>query len=313
MFKSKYYTELSAAKKTELLQKCADLYAEKSSRVQVRIGDGGRIYKGNEVSALTIDPNASTDTIIIDTGSSEGGFGTKALVAIQDLTYTADISGTDEDAVTIQYLQRIAAVKATRIIQDLTFTADAFGTGGNAISLTYVADGTAGSETVGVVGNAITVHMESGVSTATQIKAAVDASGPAAALVDTTISGTGSNAQTGPTGPSLLTGGVNSSGLAGSEVVAVTGNAITVRLESGVSTATQVKAAVDAFPAAAALVDVSITGTAGTGQTAPVSATHLAGANNLRNFDKADILFIKRLRTKKYRIVLKASSDPAAA
>lgn len=100
----------------------------------------------------------------------------------------------------------LAAVKAHKTIQDLTFTADTAGTAGNSITITYANDGTAGSETVGVVGSAITVHMQSGVSTATQIKTAVDASVAAAALVDTSITGTGSTAQTAVSATSLFGG-----------------------------------------------------------------------------------------------------------
>ena len=86
--------------------------------------------------------------------------------------------------------------KSTITIQDLTFTADSAGEAGNAITIEYTSGGTAGSEVVGVNGSAISVQIESGVSTATQIKTAIDGSGPAAALVDTVISGTAGNAQT---------------------------------------------------------------------------------------------------------------------
>ncbi len=92
----------------------------------------------------------------------------------------------------------VQEVKASLIVQDLTYTADAFGVGGNSITIQYVGDGVAGAETVNVTGSAIVVHMDptaiSG-STATQIKTAVDASVAAAALVDVSVSGTGSNVQ----------------------------------------------------------------------------------------------------------------------
>lgn len=88
---------------------------------------------------------------------------------------------------------------ASKVIQDLTYTAQSPGAAGNATTIAYIGDGTAGSETVGVVGSAISVHMDptpvTG-STATQIKAAVDASSPAHALVSVAVSGTGSNVQT---------------------------------------------------------------------------------------------------------------------
>ena len=88
-----------------------------------------------------------------------------------------------------------AAVAASRVIQDLTYTADNVGSNGNLITITYTGGGTAGAEVVTVVGNAISVQIESGVSTALQIKTAVDASLAAAALVNVAITGVGGNAQ----------------------------------------------------------------------------------------------------------------------
>ncbi len=80
-----------------------------------------------------------------------------------------------------------AAVKASLKIQDITFEAKTAGVGGNSITVNYNSGGTAGSEVVNVVGEAITVTMEDGVSTATQLKTAIDNSVPAAALVALTI------------------------------------------------------------------------------------------------------------------------------
>lgn len=88
-----------------------------------------------------------------------------------------------------------SAVDASLVVQDLTHTADDAGSAGNAISITYTAGATAGAEVVTVSGSAISVQIEDGVSTATQVKAAIDGSTPAAALVDVTITGTGSTAQ----------------------------------------------------------------------------------------------------------------------
>lgn len=72
----------------------------------------------------------------------------------------------------------------------------------------------------------------------------------------------------------LVSVAYTSGGTAGAEVVTVTGNAISVKIASGVSTATQVLAAINASPAALALVSAVITGTAGTAQVT-------AGAANL--------------------------------
>lgn len=91
--------------------------------------------------------------------------------------------------------------------QDLTFTAIDLYTDGNLITVEYTGGGTAGSEVVTVVGNAISVQIQSGVSTATQIKTALDASAPAIALITTTITGTAATAQV-TFGPTNLSGGI---------------------------------------------------------------------------------------------------------
>lgn len=100
-------------------------------------------------------------------------------------------NGTTHTNTTIDALTK----KASVIIQDLTYTADTAGVAGNNITITYTTGGTAGAEVVTVSGSNISVKIQSGVSTATQVKTAVDASGPAAALVDITISGTAGTAQ----------------------------------------------------------------------------------------------------------------------
>lgn len=104
-----------------------------------------------------------------------------------------------------------AGAAASAVIQDLTYTADAAGADGNLITIEYTDGATAGAEVVTVTGTAISVQIEDGVSTATQIKTAVDGDTGAAALVNVTISGTGSNAQT-ITSPTPLTGGIGSAG-----------------------------------------------------------------------------------------------------
>ena len=71
-------------------------------------------------------------------------------------------------------------------------------------------------------------------------------------------------------------------GTAGAEVVTVTAQAIVVKLQAGVSTATQVLAAIVASAAASALVSAAITGTAGTAQVATTSPTQIIGDVCLR-------------------------------
>lgn len=89
----------------------------------------------------------------------------------------------------------VVGVAGTATIQDLLYTAVDVYTDGNLISITYTGGAVAGSEVVTVVGNAISVQIESGVSTATQILTAIEASVDADALVDVSVSGTASTAQ----------------------------------------------------------------------------------------------------------------------
>lgn len=91
-----------------------------------------------------------------------------------------------------------ATAAALTINGDLTFTAVTPGSGGNAITVALVNDDgiTAGDEEVEVTGTDIVISIDSGVSTATQIKAAYDASAEAVALAACTIvEGQGSAAQ----------------------------------------------------------------------------------------------------------------------
>jgi hypothetical protein len=127
-------------------------------------------------------------------------------------------------------------IAATLVVQDLTYTSELFGVLGNAITIAYTTGGTAGAEVVTVVGNAISVKIQSGVSTANQIKTAVLASSAAIALVDVTVSGTGSNTQTAPTGPTHLAGGVDNTIPSGTRVLSITLEA-TVIVQTGNTTA----------------------------------------------------------------------------
>lgn len=102
---------------------------------------------------------------------------------------------------------------ASLVKQDLTFDADAAGSPGNDISIDYTTGGTAGSEVVTVVGSAISVQIEDGVSTATQVKAAIDGFPAAAALVNVTISGVGGNAQSATGAAQYLSGGLGANQL----------------------------------------------------------------------------------------------------
>jgi len=76
---------------------------------------------------------------------------------------------------------------ATLVANGITYTANIMGSAGNSITIALVAGGTAGSEVVTVSGNAISVQIESAVSTRTQVKTALDNSAAAAALISVSV------------------------------------------------------------------------------------------------------------------------------
>lgn len=166
---------------------------------------------------------------------------------------------------------------------------------GNAITVALIGGGTAGAEVVTVTGNAIVAQIQSGTSTFTQVRAALNASTPAAALA--TFSGTSGSAMTRTTTQAAVTtqgltltavddpNGVDTNGnnitiaftpgaTAGSEVVTVVGQAISVQIATGVSTVTQVRTAMQAASACTALV--TTTGTSSS-TVATASAVNLTG------------------------------------
>lgn len=99
-----------------------------------------------------------------------------------------------------------AAVKAFLVVQDITYTAVKAGVQGNSITIEYADTATAAAETVAVSGNAILVGIEDGVSTATQVLAAINASAPALLLISAAITGTAGDAQVTAAATALATG-----------------------------------------------------------------------------------------------------------
>lgn len=97
---------------------------------------------------------------------------------------------------------------ASVTIQDLLIETAQVGTAGNAATIEYTPGGVAGSEVVSNVGLAIEVQIESGVSTAQNIKDALDAFPFTLQNLTITVTGTASNPQT-IQGPTSLTGGVD--------------------------------------------------------------------------------------------------------
>lgn len=98
-----------------------------------------------------------------------------------------------------------AGLVSSLVIQDLTLTFNNPGDN-NSITVEYINDVLAGAEYATIAGNAIEVHIESGVSTATQVKAALDANAIILSNITTTISGTASDPQV-TQAPTNFTGG----------------------------------------------------------------------------------------------------------
>ncbi len=136
--------------------------------------------------------------------------------------------------------------------------------------------GLAGFEVVEVTGDAITVICESGVSTRTQIKAALDAHAPALALISTSLV-SGATVVTAPAGPAVFSGGADPYGQPGSEFCTVLGDSITVSLTPDESEFGDIKSAIEAEPAADALIDVELIGPSTAFQSDLMASTLLSG------------------------------------
>lgn len=123
------------------------------------------------------------------------------LMPVNDLELASFLEGHESDFFTILISSDfnkndVIASQATLTKAGLTFTAKGVGIEGNDISIEFLDTAEAGAEVVTVADKKITVSMEDGVSTANQIKAAIEASPAAAALILVIVgSGQGAIAQ----------------------------------------------------------------------------------------------------------------------
>lgn len=278
--------EFSVAQGTDLNQQNLDAYDEIPQK-NFGVGITGQ-NKGDHNVRFSLNPVAAFKTIgdllytakqvgpdgnAISIEYIEGSLLTAASLTIQSLTFTANTPGSSGNDISIEYRNFIPGTFAKAVIQDIEYIADQMGTAGNDISIQYVGGGVAGSEVVTVNGTAITVQIQDGVSTSDDIELAIGLHSQASLLVDTTGLGeTGLEPQF-IDGPIFLTGGTDQTG----DSVTVVGNVIIVQFESGATTAQQVKDLIDANTAALGLITTTITGAAGTVQTAPVAQTFLTG------------------------------------
>jgi hypothetical protein len=99
-----------------------------------------------------------------------------------------------------------AGVAASVVIQDLTIAFSEVGSYYNTFTIEYTSGGTAGSEVVSLTGSVLEVQIESGVSTANQIKTAIDSSVLITGAFVVTVSGVGTDTQI-TEGPTNFSGG----------------------------------------------------------------------------------------------------------
>lgn len=169
--------------------------ANNSNYTALNIGTGIDNFVGNAgYTAIAINPNLGT----FNTGGFQGVQINPTITLNKQ--WSALINATTDN------ITNYAGLQSSLVEQDLTFTFINAGNNNN-YTLEYVDDTTAGNESVTISGNDVTVHIESGVSTATQVKTAWDGS-PAAGAVTCTISGTAGNAQV-AFGPTNFSGGEN--------------------------------------------------------------------------------------------------------
>ena len=165
-------------------------------------------------TAININP-----TITTLTGNSgatgiaiSGTIGTLNTGFISGLNYNQTVSNNKANVVgvnvTMDNVTNYAGVQASLTIQDLTFEFVVPSTDSNNYQIEYVDDVSAGSESVNISGYDITIHIEDGVSSATQVKTACDNTPGFVASITTTISGTAGNPQSAVSFQSF-TGGEN--------------------------------------------------------------------------------------------------------
>ena len=126
------------------------------------------------------------------TASGSGSFNS-VISSLYGTTYQSDIIS-------------LSATTAFIQIQDVAYTAKAYGPDGNLLSITYTTGGTAGSEVVSLLGYAITIQIESGVSTQLQIATAINNSVLSAIYVTAAAVGAPTG-QTAPVSQTFLAGG----------------------------------------------------------------------------------------------------------
>ena len=210
---------------------------------------------------------------------------TQATLTIRDLTFTANrVMGADGNSLAVRLKATTPAAKATLTTQGLKVDAKLGGPTGNGISIEFTSGGTAGSEVVTVTGQAISVQIEDSVSTLAQVITALGLASPAVALATFTQIGLPTDPMTAAAPLSLTGGAVGDPATAGAELASLNGNTVEVLIADGVSTADQIKAALDANDTIKNLLTTTVSGT-GANPQGIAGPTSLAGGVNAPGFD----------------------------
>jgi hypothetical protein len=246
-----------------------------------RVGPGASVItkdEGQHLIEVHIDPTATDATDVATAVNTD---------EVASSWVNAEITGTAENlqlsVVNAPLTGGTVAVKARKDVGPLSFMAVTAGAAGNSIRVKYV---NAGSISVSVSSSDITVNFINNSSMAHAVAAAINASGPASALVKvhargkypmlvahaadfTALAGGADAAPASLEVQDLTFTSVNSdasdngktitytdTATAGSEVVTDVAGNVSIAIESGVSTATQIKAAFDASTAATGTITV---------------------------------------------------------
>ncbi len=152
-------------------------------------------YLGFNINPTIDDFTGNASFFGVNVNGNLGDFGTGQFYGV-NINPTIDLINTQAYGlyVTMDNVTLYAGTQSSLVIQDLTITFIAPGDN-DTYQIEYLDTTTAGSETATLAGNLITVNMESGVSTATQIKAAIEANFTLVGALTVTISGVASNPQ----------------------------------------------------------------------------------------------------------------------
>lgn len=147
-------------------------------------------------SIVTFDGNAGFTGVgifpnITDIGSPTGG-------SFQGITIDPNIAHNHNYAaginVNMNNVTNAPGTFSTLVVQDITYTFNTSGDNNN-IQIRYTNTVVAGSEVANLSGNLITIQIESGVSTATQVRTAFNNNGTLLSAITAAITGTASNPQ----------------------------------------------------------------------------------------------------------------------